>query len=261
MSRRSPNSNNNLVVYEPLIVIPDRTSSNVPPWTKLAQVNKQIQGELETSIEHFRIKHPQPCYKLDIMIDKSRLYPTWLYFPYASERVETLSVDVRLFLKHDLEGELALTAEQQNFFFPRTNMNEGFPKVRPLASTLLTLLRDFLLNKDDQFNNHHPRQRRHQQNYNGETPSPRSIGKLIINVQIPDDKPNDDMFWSGLLGFWLDWIGVESQWMASVRRSMLRDYVFPEPKLLPAMRYTTYNVIRSVYHLLEWKRRPNIPSL
>ena len=97
-------------------------------------------------------------YKLDIMIDQKRLYPTWTLVTTAMEHIDRLEVDFRFFNEHqayfddDSEGESA----------------EGiFDSEGQLMDGLLALLQRFLLSG--------PNVWRHQsRNY--------SIGTLALNI-------------------------------------------------------------------------------
>ncbi|KAI9659842.1 MAG: hypothetical protein M1821_001193 [Bathelium mastoideum] len=162
--RSTEDVRNALEVFDGLIFLPTAAAHSVTPCTSLLRCNKQLRNEVLAALE----RHGKTCktsYKLDIMITQSAICPTWLSFPWATEHIDMLEVNIRFFCgkrptrflprssitldpyPHQIPIKGHLMADLQSMEEEGNNNwrhRFGHGEFSPLPLTLVTLLQRFL---------------------------------------------------------------------------------------------------------------------
>lgn len=172
----------------------------VLPWaflqisSLLCAAPREFCAEIEEA--KWRIRSQGNLYKLDVMIDQRRLYPTWTLLTSRESHVDRLEADFRFFHNQNHGYDDPFEEEAADILFD----SEG-----PLANALLALLSRFLLTGPNVW---------------GYRSNDWSIGTLVLNIIAPEGGIDGKV-----IGEWTD-LGVPETGVVAgewLRESLISD--------------------------------------
>ncbi|MCJ1459188.1 hypothetical protein MMC28_009565 [Mycoblastus sanguinarius] len=63
----------------------------------LLRCNRQIGTEFQDVLARHGASQPEQDFRLDLMTQRDKIWPTWIHFPGSTERIRNLDVDLRVF--------------------------------------------------------------------------------------------------------------------------------------------------------------------